>query len=245
MANAQKLNIDLRYVCIVLLVAIFGMLAVWKPWEGGSESRTIQVTGETTIKTAPDQFVFYPSYQKKGTDRVAIQKELNDQVTSVIAKLKELGVNENDIALNISTYDNYWNDGTNEVTSSSLTVTLSNKELSQKVMDYLVTTAPEGQITPQAGFSNKKRKEIEESARNDALVDARKKAEQMTMQLGAKLGKVVTIGDSAGGVMPMYPMSKNAAIGAEGDISATSGSLQILPGQQESTYTVSVTYQIR
>ena len=241
MFKNQKVSIDLRIVCAVLLLVIAALIVLWRPWTLRSgEARTITLTGEATMKAEPDEFQFNPTYQKKGTDRAAIQQELIAQVNNVIEKLKELGVQESDISLSSSTYDNYWNDGTSEVTSNTLTITVGNKELSQKVQDYLVTTSPQGQVSPYATFSSSKRKELETKVRADAIADAKNKADAMAADLEVKLGKVVSITDQQpGGVMPM--LGRDMAV-AE---TSSSLSLPVLAGEQEISYSVQIIYELR
>jgi len=239
----QKMLVDLRIVCAVLIVAIIAMIVIWKPWNGNGTERTISVSGDSSQKAEPDEYQFSPMYQEKGSDRTAIQKSLADKINTIIVKLRELGVAESDITLASSTYDNWYNDGTSEVTSNSLTVIVSNKELSQKVQDYLLTTAPQGQITPYPTFSKEKRKKVEEEVRSQAITDAKKKAERTASELGMKLGKVVTITDQqGGGIMPMY-----GAVGG-GDaktMSVETSTLPVLAGKQDINYTVEVVYEIK
>ena len=243
MLKNQKMSLDLRIVSLVLLVGLIASVVMWKPWQSTS-TRTVDVTGESSSKAEPDEYQFNPTYQKKGTDRATIQKELTDKINEVVAKLKELGVDESDIALASSTYDNFYNDGTSEITSNTLTISVYVKELSQKVSDYLATTAPEGQISPYATFSKTKQKEIEVQLRSEAIADAKKKAEQMVADLGAKLGKVESIVDQSagGGVFPMMARAEGS-VGIASD--TVSSSLPVLTGKQELSYTVQVTYQIK
>ena len=241
--NKLAISIDLRVVIVTLLLIICGMFAIWHPWQVGVK-RTIDISGAATIKAEPNSYVFTPSYQKKGTDRTAIQTELRAQVTGVIAKLKELGVADSQIALSSSTYDNYYNDGSSEVTSNSLTITVDNKDLVQKVQDYLVTTNPEGQISPFGTFSTEKRKSLETEARVAAIKDALSKADSTAKELGLKIGKVVTISDPQSGTM--YPM----AAGSKGlsyatDVVSSAPALPVLGGKQEVSYTIQVTYELK
>ena len=64
--NSSKvsLSLDLRLICIALLLVIVAMLAIWRPWSSGptDASRTITVTGDSTLKAAPDEYVFSPQY---------------------------------------------------------------------------------------------------------------------------------------------------------------------------------------
>jgi uncharacterized protein YggE len=240
-----KMNVDLRIVCVVLVLIIGVLVFLWKPWVDNTAARTVDVTGIATVEAVPDEYQFNPSYQEEGADRKAIQKKLNERINVVIEKLKGLGVKEDDIVLASTTYDNYWNDGKNEVTANSLTVTVDNKDLAQKVQDYLVTTNPEGQITPYSTFSEKKRKEVEAEAKSKAIDDAKANAGKMVSQLEVKLGKVMKITDQEdGGVMPMYDKAGGMELSLSSD-SAARSSLPVLTGKQDISYSVKVTYEIK
>lgn len=240
----QKVSVDLRIVCAVLLAVIIAMTLFWKPWSSsGTPDRTIDVIGEASIEAEPDEYVFYPSYQKKGTDKSAIQAEMIAKINEVIAKLKELGVDESDITVSSGSYDYFWEEDGQQVTTNSLTVTLDNKELSQKVQDYLITTSPDGPITPTPTFSKDKQKEVEGQARIAALADAKKKADDTARELGVKVGKVVSVDDSqSGGVYPMMARADMGVMSAEDTVSS---SLPILPGKQDIDYTITVTYELK
>jgi uncharacterized protein YggE len=242
--KAQKISVDLRIVCVALLIIIGGMLVSWRPWSGTSAKRTIDVTGEATIKAEPDEFMFSPSYQKKGADKAAIQKELISKVDMIISELKKLGVDESDITLNSNTYDNFYIDGADQVVSNGLTIVVANKELSQKVQDYLITTAPDGQLTPYPTFSKEKEKEIEAQARSKALADARKKADSTAKELGVKVGKVVTIADQQNAVAMPY-FDRALGMGTAEVSSDTKVSLPVLPGKQDVQYSITVTYELK
>lgn len=237
----QSVSVDLRIVCAVLGAIIVAMLLIWRPWQVSNTARTIDVVGEASIEAEPDEFQFYPSYQMKGADKAAIQEQLITKVNEVIAKLKELGVEESDITLNSSSYDNFWLDGNQQVTSNSLTITVADKELSQKVQDYLVTTSPDGQLSPVPTFSKETRKTIEADARTKALADAKQKAESTAGELGARIGKVVLVSDiQSGGVV--MPYARDMMMQAEG---ASASSLPVLPGKQDINYTINVTFELR
>ncbi len=244
--KSKKLNIkvDLRLVCIVLLIVIGAMLAIWKPWQDtvGDNMRKITVSGKGVIKAGPDQFVFNPFYEKDTTSEATALNE------KLIKDLKDLGVKDSDIKNNASRYGSpeiYYTvpvDGS-EKTTLSLTITLDNKELSQKVQDYLLTTNPKGSITPQPSFSTAKQKELEDKARTEAVADARKRADTTANGLGTKIGKVLEISEgNSGGVYPISMMG-GAAMSADGSVEKQS--LAIQPGQDEFSYTVSVTFALK
>jgi uncharacterized protein YggE len=239
--NKVSLSLDLRLVCLLLLVVIGVMLLYWKPWQtNGNTQRKVTISGEATIKSEPDEFQFNPYYEKDTTVEATI---LNKQI---IAKLKELGVNEAQIKNNASSYgspDVYYMmpvEG-KEKTTLNLTVTVSNKELAQKVQDYLLTTNPKGSVTPYPSFSTSKQKELTDKARDEAIADAKKRADKTAAGLDAKIGKVLEVSESrSAGIYPM--------MGSTSDVSSnesTKQSLSIQPGENEFSYSVQLVFELK
>lgn len=247
----RKLNvsIDLRIVVVVLLVAIAGILAVWKPWNAAADSdRTVKVTGEATVKAEPDEYVFYPSYEFKNASKDAALAEVSKKSEEITAKLKALGVADSKIKTNSSGYDryNYYRNSDDTTTYTlQLTVTVEAKDLAQKVQDYLVSTQPMGSVSPQASFSDAKRKQLESKARDDATKDARGKADQSARNLGFKVGKVKSIEDGTG-FNQIFSTGRGAsAVALDSGAETASPKLDVQPGENEITYTVTVIYYVR
>lgn len=242
--NKQRISIDLRFVTILLLVIIAGMLALWKPWEGtASSDKTVSVTGEAKLTDTPDEFVFYPNFEYKNNDKDAAIKELTAKSETVISKLKELGVKNEKIKSSSDGYDYepYFMPDSGETTYTlRLTVAVNDGALAQKVQDYLVTTSPTGNISPIASFSEEKSNQLEEKAREEATKSARLKAEQSAKNLGFKVGKVKSVTDGSGfDAMPIDFQSLEATA-ADGR-----ASLSVQPGQNDLHYTVTVVYYIK
>lgn len=226
-------------------LVIVAMLLVWRPWQGGgSAQRTVKVNGSATIKAEPDEFVFNPSWQFKGTDKAVTLEEASKKSATVVAELKKLGVDDKDIKTNTGGWDGYYyfnSEQNQHVYMLNVTATVRKRDQAQKVQDYLVTTEPSGQVSPQATFSKALQKKLEQQGRSEATKDARAKADEMAQNLGFKIGKVVTITDNGqgGGIYPML------AQGSAMDSSVKSPELVIQPGQNELTYTLQVVYSIR
>jgi uncharacterized protein len=243
-----SLKLDYRILTLVLLAVIAGMLFIWKPWQDtiSAASRTIKVSGGATISAKPDEFLFYPSYQFKNEDKQAALDELTKKSDEVVAKLKDLGVADNKIKTNSSGYDLpvYGEDESTPTYSLGLTVTVGNLELAQKVQDYLVTTAPTGSVSPQANFSDKKRKELESKARDEATKEAKVKADQSAENLGFSLGSVKSVEDGTGfGIFPYAERGMATADSAMPTEKTTQ--LDIQAGENELNYSVSVTYFVK
>jgi uncharacterized protein len=242
--NKVQFSLDLRVVIAVLALVILGMFAMWRPWEVKDADRTIVVTGQSTLKAAPDEFVFTPAYDFKNANKQTALNDLTKKSDELVSKVKALGVQDADIKTNSDGYDYPVyrdNDKSTPVYTLRLTVTVDNKDLAQKVQDYLVTTTPTGSVSPQAAFSDAKRKELESKARDEATKDARSKAEQSAKNLGFGLGAVKNVNDGSGfgGIVPF---------GRGYDTAASSAELQKLtvqPGENDLSYSVTVTYFVR
>jgi uncharacterized protein YggE len=245
----NKLNVplDLRIVVVVLLVLMAAMLLVWK--QGVSKTtndRTVQVTGEATVTAKPDEYVFYPSYEVKDADKQTALNALSQKSDDITKKLKELGVADKDIKTSSSGYDYpvYYGTGGTPTYTLQFTITAHDLTAAQKVQDYLVTTAPTGTVSPQAQFSDAKRKQLEEQARTAAAKDARSKADQLGKNVGFKIVKVKTITDGAGfggGIRPLYSTDKATANSTD----SVAPSLTVQPGENDLNYSVTVDYYIK
>jgi uncharacterized protein YggE len=249
--NANKLNLNLkldyRILVVVLLVIIAAMLAIWKPWDAApsAKDRTVTVTGDATVKSKPDEFLFSPTYEFQNSDKTAALQQVSDKNNEVVAGLKKLGVQDSKIQNNANSwsYPTY-NGGDSSVPTYNLNlaVTITDEKLVQKVEDYLLTTSPTGQLTPQPTFSTAKEKTLQAQARDLATKDARSKADQSAKNLGFKVGAVKSLDDGigfGGGIRPML------AQGTSLDSNAKSESLTVQPGENELSYTVTVVYYIK
>lgn len=250
MKQSITIKVNAWIICAVLLVANLITVGLWRPWENQTAGdRTIAITGSTTLEAAPDQFVFSPYYQKEGADKTAVNAQLSELSKTIIAELKKLGVADSAIKTDVNSYDYgiYYSGPENKSATTTLyvTVTVKDKELAQKVQDYLTSTTPSGAVTPQISFSSAKQKELETQARDGALKDAKQKAEATANELGTKLGKVVTVSDiTSGGITPLPWMMNSAGVTEDSAKSPTSGSYSIQPGLQEYSFRVQVTYEL-
>jgi uncharacterized protein YggE len=246
--NKVAISFDLRLVVAVLVLIIAGMLIAWKPWVSRTESgRTITVSGESKITAEPDEYTFQPSYELKDSSKDAALAALTKKSEEIVKKLKELGVASSKIQVNSDGYDYYYyNETSNDFTYTlRLTVKVSKGDLVQKVQDYLVSTTPTGQVSPQAEFSTTLRKSLESKARDEATRDARAKADQSAKNLGFKVSKVKSVTDGTGSFGSVSPMLMNGSdISAKVDVPESS-SLVVQPGENDLTYSVTVVYYIR
>lgn len=252
-AEKKRLSIalDFRTVLIVLLVVALGVMAfLWKPWQANikASDRTVTVTGDATLTAEPDEYVFSPTYEFKNSDKQAALDAMSKKSDEVVAKLKALGVADKKIQTNSSGNNNgiyfptYDQDGTT-IYTLSLTVTISDRTLAQKVQDYLVSTAPTGAVSPQANFSDAKTKSLQTQARDAATKDAHSKADQSAKNLGFKISKVKSVDDGSGFHGPVPYLQSGTANRLQIKDTA-SPALSVQPGENKLQYSVTVVYYI-
>jgi hypothetical protein len=250
--NTISIKLNAWIVCAVFILTNLITIGLWQPWVNKSVSdRTITITGSTTIEAEPDQYVFSPYYQREGTDKTTVNDKISTLSKTIIAKLKSLSVKDSAIKTDVSAYDygSYYTqtEDNNYTSTLSLTVTLKDKNLSQKVQDYLATTEPSGSVTPNISFSTAKQKALESQAREQALKDAKSKAETGAGQVDAKLGRVIRVSDiSSNSVTPLPWMldtaNKSVQSSAESDAKS---SYSIQPGLDEYSFSIDVVYELR
>jgi uncharacterized protein YggE len=202
------------------------------------------VTGEARIDAVPDEYVFSPYIQKVGADAQKLRSQLASLGEELVEELKKLGVQEDKIKLSGDTYDYYYyTDNKGQQTAQlRATITVDNKELAQKVQDYLLTQDIKGQLTPTAQFSLNRQDELKTQARSQAVTDARSEAERTAGELDARLGKVVEIKDNEAIAYPWYGRGSVAVDSAGG---AEKPSLPVTPGEETFTFRVEASFEIK
>lgn len=249
--NTVSLKINLKLVLLALLITNIATLVLWKPWSNTSTARKISVTGQATVKSTPDQYVLSPYFEFTNADRTKANAELSAQSSAITAKLKELGVKDEQIKSNTSGYDKYSytqpTDNSNNTLMLSYTITLIDKDTAQKVQDYMLSLKAKGQISPQATFSEERQKQLQAEARTKAIDDAKSNADATAKQFNAKVGKVVTISDGptmGGGPIPLSTSDMQTMDAKVAEANAI-GNVPIQVGQDEYRYSVSVEYELK
>lgn len=244
-----NLSIDLRLISLLLLAALVTSLALWRPWTSSNSAsdRIIEVNGEAILKDTPDEFSFNPSYQFDTDTKEIALAGISKKSAEVIDGLKKLGVKSNRIKADSNGFENssFPSYGGSKVSYSlSITVLVDDPELVQKVQDYLVSTSPSGSVTPYTSFSETKRKSLESKGRTTAIKDARKKADQTAEELGFKVGKVKSISDTGQSNGDVFPLAKPSIASDSQMTDKETQSINVEPGQNELSYSVTIKYYI-
>lgn len=142
-------------------------------------------------------------------------KQTNEAITKLIDKIKALGIRSEDIkTLGLSMYQEeqqYWEGEiqkrrpTGWRVSNSLEVTLRNVEKVDELMNVLTGSGATNVNGPYYSVEEQG-EEMDENLRKEAFEDAKRKAGQMALLSGRKLGKVLFMDEGSSGTPVYYAM---------------------------------------
>jgi uncharacterized protein YggE len=219
-------------VLLVLLAAAFTLGPVL------AAEKTVTVTGEATVGVAPDTAIIRigVSSQEK-TAREAGEANAR-QMTSVLAAIKASGIAERDIQTSrLSLQPQYDpNKGgtarlTGFQTTNQVTVRIRDIDSLPAVLDRAIAAGANEMSGIE--FVVSEQSKLLDQARDDAIADARRKAELYAKAAGAKLGHVVSISEE--GPAPPQPRPMQAV---------RAGAVPVAPGEQTLRAIVSVSYEL-
>lgn len=227
----------------VLLGGIFGVLLsrpVSAAQTSVNGSRQITVIGTGEVKATPDTANVQIGVQTNGASTQEALDANNAQMEAVIAKLKELGVDEKDLQTSgLSIFPRYNEDGSSingYQVSNTLNVTIRNLAQAGDLLDKVVE-AGANQVYG-ISLSVADTSSFEAQAREQALQAAKQKAEQLAQASGGSIGQVLVVTESIGST-PVLPIPYAA------EMATGNAKLAVQPGEQTISLQVQVTYELR
>jgi len=218
--------------------------------------RSFQVTGEGKVIAVPDVAeLSFGVITEGGKDLGLLQKENSEKANSIIAFLKEQGIDEKDIkttSYNISPRYQYFScqpilreQELKPCPPPEIVGYTLNQSISVKIRDFnklgeVLTGVVERGANNVSGpnFTIDDPTKFQNQAREEAIRKAKEKAEVIAKAGGFRLGKLLSLQE---GVSFPSPIPMHALEVAKGGEVAP----QIEPGSQEVTVTVTLTYEIK
>ncbi|MFH1833261.1 MAG: SIMPL domain-containing protein [Candidatus Levyibacteriota bacterium] len=200
-----------------------------------------QGTGKATA--VPDTAEISLGATKTAQNVTDAQNQVNSVVNKIISDLKKLGIEEKNIqTLNYSISPNYdFNSGRQNVTGYTVT---QNMEVKIKPIDKAnqaidTATADGANLVGGVTFvlDDKTQKDMENKARNDAIKDAKEKAENLAKAAGIKLGKIIDVQE--GQSFEPRPILMSQGVSEKAQTIPT----QLAPGENTVTSTVTLYYE--
>ncbi len=259
-------KLRLAVLTAVILLAVFlGIKALGELMglryvgAGVMPANTISISGYGEAVAVPDIATFTFSVVSEKSTVAAAQDEATTKINAITAYLKDAGVAEKDIQTSgYSVYPQYdWVQQactTNGICPPGKQV-LRGYEVRQTTTVKVRDTAKAGDLLTGVGgkgatevsglnFTFDDPDAVEAEARNEAIADAKAKADELARSLGVTIVRVVSFNENGGGYpSPMY-YSKDTALGMGGAEEVRSAPA-ISTGENKVISNVSVTYEIR
>ena len=228
---------------LVALLIAFG--AFWlKPWQT-KPTETISVSSIGKAQVTPNVATITATIESKNPNLDEARRENEAKVSTLIAALKTLGVDEKDIKTQqISGGPGYeimiyppQKPTTNQFTTS-LEVKIRNFDNTDEIIAAMTTNGATNLYGPNLTVDEALQEEGKSKARENAVAEARKKGEELAKLSGRKLGKAIKINEQGdyGFPIPIYAQSETA-------LRQKASTIQ--PGQNEITITLSVDFELK
>lgn len=235
---------------ILSSLLILAALATFANAQGYDPRRSITVSGDAEIKVVPDEVVINMAVETNNTDLDKAREENDRKVSSILAMVKKLGVEDKFIQtdyLSVEPRYDYINHYDNErerkflgyYMTKNISVTLRDVSKFEKLIAdalKLGTNYVRGM-----NFQTTELRKHRDQARLMAIRAAKEKATALATELGQKVGKPIYISESSYNE-PMYKnvrMMQNAYDGG----GASNGEVIAL-GQIEINASISVTFEL-
>lgn len=206
---------------------------------------SVSVTGEGKIKVVPDEAIITLGVENNGKDATEV-KNLNDEtVAKVLKTIKKHGISDKDFQTQrVSLYRNQDYKTKKYTYYASQTLSIYLKDL--KKYDELMMDLVETGINNIQGvnFKSSKIKDYEAQARKEAILNAKKKAEDYVSVINQKIGKAITISDNSYTNYPQPPMYRTMKVEAMMDSAAPQRETLAI-GEIEVVTTVSVVFELQ
>ncbi len=221
-------KIIVHLVALFLLVAVIYLISLTRNqlraynYIGRAEgtTRTVSIAGEGKITALPDIATFNIGVLTEKKTVVDAQKENTDKMNKITAGLKKIGVAEKDIkTTNYNIYPQYdWIDGRQILRGYQLDQSIQVKVRKLDKLGEIMTQAGELGANNVSGlnFTIDDPEVLRQQAREQAIIQAKAKADTLAKIAGIKLGKLVSFTEFSPESPIYYDYAKSAAGGAGG-----------------------------
>ena len=221
----------------IALAALALALALASPLRAQAVDRLVTVGGEATIAVAPDTAIIRIGVTSQGKNAREASEANARQITAVLAAIKASGIDDRDIQtsrLSLQPQYDPNKSGTARLTgfqvTNQLTVRIHDIGKLPDILDRAIAAGANEMSGIEFAVSQQSR--LLDQARAEAVADARRKAELYAQAAGAKLGRVLQIGDeSAPAPRPLVQAMR-------------AGAVPVAPGEQMLRVAVTVSYEL-
>jgi uncharacterized protein YggE len=244
-------------VVVVALALVLSMVGFSSCGEGptnignidiSSQQEGLWVTGEGKITVTPDLATLYLGVEAKADTVAEAQSQAAEAMDNVMTALTDNGVVKDDIQtqyFNISQLTR-WDDEKNEEVvigydvTNMVTAKIRDMDKVGTIIDAVAKAGGDYIRVNNLAFSVEDPSKYYEEVRQEAMADAKAKAEQLAELSGVELGKPTYI--SEGSITPPIVYREMSAVPAPTPVEYPTS---ISPGELDVTLSVQVTYAIK
>jgi uncharacterized protein len=199
--------------------------------------RLVTVTGEATVSVAPDTAMIRIGVTSQGKNAREASEANAKQMTAVLAAIKSAGIPERDVQtsrLSLQPQYDPNKSGTARLLGFQVTnqVTIKIRDIGRlpSILDHAIGAGANEMSGIE--FVVSEQSKLLDQARDDAVADARRKAELYAWAAGSKVGHVVAITEEGSTPPPRLMQALRA------------GAVPVAPGEQTLRATVTVSYEL-
>lgn len=228
----------MKQTVLIVLAVVAGLF--W--WNKDRWQRTVAVTGQAIGQVQNEIASFSAGVTAINDNKDGAVDEVNQKVATMIEKLKGFGIDEKDIKtqnLSINQQEDYdqatrrsqpgqWR------VSNTVEVTLREVDRASELADLLASSGATNVYGPNLRVDENN--DAEDELFNEAVGDARAKAEKAAKAAGARLGQVISV--TEGGSASVGPVYRALSEGM-------GGGAPIEPGSSQISKTVTVVFELK
>lgn len=240
-------SVAMGSVSLILAGQFFGPLPLTISQTTTNKDSSFNVTGESEVSVVPDNAQVTLGIEVTKPAVAEAQLQVNQVMNDLTNKLKAMGIEAKDIKTqNYSVYPNYDFSSGRQTTngyrvSSSVLVNVREFEKINQVIDGAVGSG----VTQVGGvafkLSDEKEEEVKKQAREQAIVKAKKNAEELSGLAGMKLGRIINISEGQGSAQPPLMYDTLKTMSAESAV--INQATDIEAGTSIYRYTVTLSYE--
>jgi len=244
----EKMIYVFGLIALIVVAGIFYTMGEKQIIVSYDNTNKISVSGSAEKEVMPDEAILMLSVITEGKEAKQVQDENSVNMNNVIEALKAEGIDKKDIETTsyylypMQEYD-YEQKKTIDKgyrLTNTIKVTTSDVENAGKLLDIAVKNGANQVENVYFQLSEDKEKEVKSELVAEATKNAKEKAETLASNLGASVGKPISISESS--YYPPIYYAKGVAMMAE--TAASAPSPQINPESIKVTLTVNVDFSI-
>lgn len=226
---------------------------------GVTASNTISVSGMGEVFAVPDKATFSVTVREEGKEVADAQDKSTKKINDIVSYLKSAGVEEKDIktiSYNVNPKYEYSQGVCTQYSCPPSKQTLVGFEVYQSLEVKVQDPKKAGELLSGVGekgasevsglsFTIEDEDALKADAREQAITEAREKADQLARQLGVTVVRVVGFYEDAGGYQPYAYAKGGVAMDAMSSRAESAPAPELPAGENKIISNVNVTYEIR